>query len=951
MNAVRLTGRGLRWVWLAMSLVGWAAMGAAPAAQPPGSIPCTICTTDPVEPIWTEFGTRARIKSPAQHMHFTAGFPLRILADALDANSWMCPPGHPPYTCPGTEVRFFVDGQLVGTAPPNPNDYNLWELRLPNGLPPGDRVLTIEYVPYNPSTGGGGTPIDGYVPVTIHVDPAPTHGGTVVLANDVVLSGSTDLDWTDKTVIGNGFRVTSAAGYTGDVTIHGSTISGLGSFTASGLDVTTSGDVSILNSTFEATGAMRLIGQGGASITVRGNEMRANNLLTYQANNPDVPVMLELSGTASGTRVVQGNRIGAGILRIRGNGWQIGGLALGEGNILIGVRAVLHLVDSSNSTIQGNYLRHDYHGGFSQGFNIWMEGSSDNELIEHNVIRGGSWPVQAVGGEFRYNLVIDSGHMFWRGARANVGIHHNVFANASGPNTGYDAGIATFSGETGLRVYNNTFDMGGTLGSFDGPGIRVGAGSVFTSIRNNLFTQFVNISTQWSRAVISAPEGQVSSARVTSADYNAFHSPNGPANVRYLPNIVSNQPGDHDVQANPQLTGVSEVPYRISEGCLWQQDCSTGQVLAHYREVYRPTAGSPLINAGDPADGVGAAIGAVGPDDSNPADLFGRGLSFTPPEPDTQPPTITIDAPTGGTVSGAAVTIATTATDNIAVARVRFLVDQTEIGERTFPPFSHAWDTTAVSNGTHTITAIARDFAGNTTTSSPVTVTVSNTTPTPNPSGLVAAYGFDEGTGMTTANAASSGAALNGTLSNATWTTAGRFGNALAFTGGESSWVTVPHHASLSLTTGMTISAWIRPTSAMQNEPTILMKQQSGNLIYALYANSGGGTPNAWYVSNGDWINVFADSGDSAPLNTWTHIAATFDGATLRIFHNGQLSASQASNGAIDVASGVLRIGGNSIWSNEGFPGVIDEVRIYHRALSATEIQADMATPVSGGGQ
>ena len=96
-------------------------------------------------------------------------------------------------------------------------------------------------------------------------------------------------------------------------------------------------------------------------------------------------------------------------------------------------------------------------------------------------------------------------------------------------------------------------------------------------------------------------------------------------------------------------------------------------------------------------------------------------------------------------------------------------------------------------------------------------------------------------------------------------------------------------------------------------------------------------------------MNVFAAGGHSVPLNTWTHIAATFDGATLRIFHNGQLSASQASTGAIDVASGVLRIGGNSVWPNEGFPGVIDEVRIYNRALSATEIQADMATPVAGG--
>ena len=134
------------------------------------------------------------------------------------------------------------------------------------------------------------------------------------------------------------------------------------------------------------------------------------------------------------------------------------------------------------------------------------------------------------------------------------------------------------------------------------------------------------------------------------------------------------------------------------------------------------------------------------------------------------------------------------------------------------------------------------------------------------------------------------------------------------------------------------------------NEPTILMKQQSGNLIYALYANSGDGTPNAWYVSNGNWVNVFADSGDSAPLNTWTHIAATFDGATLRIFHNGQLSASQASlarsmSRQACCASAATASGGTRI------SGLIDEVRIYDRALSATEIAEDMATPVAGGGQ
>ena len=145
-------------------------------------------TSDPIEAPWNEQGPAAtRIKSPAQHMHFTAGAPLRILADAIDPNAWVCPPGHPPYVCPGSEERFFVDGQLVGSIPPSQDDFNLWELRLPNGLAAGDHVLTVTFVPYNQSTGGGGNPVNGLVPVTIHVDPPAVHtGGTITLTQNPV---------------------------------------------------------------------------------------------------------------------------------------------------------------------------------------------------------------------------------------------------------------------------------------------------------------------------------------------------------------------------------------------------------------------------------------------------------------------------------------------------------------------------------------------------------------------------------------------------------------------------------------------------------------------------------------------------------------------------------------------------------------------------------------------
>ena len=69
------------------------------------------------------------------------------------------------------------------------------------------------------------------------------------------------------------------------------------------------------------------------------------------------------------------------------------------------------------------------------------------------------------------------------------------------------------------------------------------------------------------------------------------------------------------------------------------------------------------------------------------------------------------------------------------------------------------------------------------------------------------------------------------------------------------------------------------------------------------------------------------------PLNVWSHLAATYDGATLRLFVNGAQAASQAFTGSIATSTGVLRIGGNGVWG-EYFQGRIDEVRIYNRALT-----------------
>jgi glucose/arabinose dehydrogenase len=95
---------------------------------------------------------------------------------------------------------------------------------------------------------------------------------------------------------------------------------------------------------------------------------------------------------------------------------------------------------------------------------------------------------------------------------------------------------------------------------------------------------------------------------------------------------------------------------------------------------------------------------------------------------DTTPPTVSIAAPASGAQASDIVNVTAEASDNVAVAGVQFLVDGATTGvEDTVAPYGLAWDTRTVPNGAHTLTARARDTAGNTALSSPVTVNVANT--------------------------------------------------------------------------------------------------------------------------------------------------------------------------------------------------------------------------------
>lgn len=288
----------------------------------------------------------------------------------------------------------------------------------------------------------------------------------------------------------------------------------------------------------------------------------------------------------------------------------------------------------------------------------------------------------------------------------------------------------------------------------------------------------------------------------------------------------------------------------------------------------------------------------------------------------------------GSTLSGS-VTVAADASSTASVTGVQFTLDGATLGaEDTSPPYSITWDTRTAGNGEHALAAVVRDPTGNSITCDAVPVTVANVPPTV-PPGRVASYGFDEGSGVIAGDR--SGTGNTGSITGATWTPSGRAGGALTFDG-SNDMVTVADAASLDLTAGMTIDAWVRP-EVIGDWSTVVLKEAAGGLAYGLYASDNGSRA-AGYVNVGGGDEAAFSPGDIS-TGTWTHLALTFDGASLRLYVDGTLVRTTAVSGPIRTTTRALRIGGNAVWG-EWFSGTIDEVNVYDRALTPAEIAQDM---------
>ena len=183
-----------------------------------------------------------------------------------------------------------------------------------------------------------------------------------------------------------------------------------------------------------------------------------------------------------------------------------------------------------------------------------------------------------------------------------------------------------------------------------------------------------------------------------------------------------------------------------------------------------------------------------------------------------------------------------------------------------------------------------------------------------------------------------SGNGHHGVITAATWTT-GKFGSALAFNG-TSARVTVSDSAALRLTTGMTLSAWVNPSTTALAWREVIYK---GSDTYYLEASSP--FNGAWAAGGTVGTNVTAYGPTALTNNAWSHLAATYDGAVLRLYINGVEAGQVLRSGALATSSFPMEIGGNGL-NGQFFQGKIDEVRLYNVALTPAQIQVDMSTPL-----
>jgi hypothetical protein len=215
--------------------------------------------------------------------------------------------------------------------------------------------------------------------------------------------------------------------------------------------------------------------------------------------------------------------------------------------------------------------------------------------------------------------------------------------------------------------------------------------------------------------------------------------------------------------------------------------------------------------------------------------------------------------------------------------------------------------------------------------------------------GLVAHWTFDEGSGTIAYDSAGNN---DGTIYGATWTT-GKLDDALIFDG-NNDYVQIPNNQSQQISTNqITVSAWIKLNEDVGNtQRRIVCKQEIPNCSWGLeiFGKSyGSSTGNQIVFHDSDGSTVYYNCVSATHLNTgqWYHIVATDNEGAVRIYLNGLLDTlnNKGAGGIPSQINAPIDISKTNPDFSFFFKGLIDDVRIYDRALSAAEVAQLYAIP------
>ena len=171
--------------------------------------------------------------------------------------------------------------------------------------------------------------------------------------------------------------------------------------------------------------------------------------------------------------------------------------------------------------------------------------------------------------------------------------------------------------------------------------------------------------------------------------------------------------------------------------------------------------------------------------------------------------------------------------------------------------------------------------------------------------------------------------------------------NALHFNG-TSDFINCGNNSSLDITsTAITLEAWVYPISFQSNvwQGNVINKADAAQTGYMLRVGNGGQVN--FNLGTGSW-NELNSSVAAVSLNTWHHIAGSYDGTTMRLFVDGVQVATLPLTANIGTSANNLFLGDDPAYPSRFFPGRIDEVRIWNVTRTPTEIKEDMNTSTCG---